>query len=271
MRPCSSWLLVSLLAGCVSFQDPLGPVALDYRIDRPRIAAVRLDPPLPVQGQSVTVDALVLSPVDITGLSLDVCATNSPVPVEANGSPTCFDNPDLVTFIADELPSRWDVPVIGADCEEDVASEDTGGVVELDCTSEVPLRVQAFSEDEVAGAILSMETPRQGNPPDLTLWDVDRSLEIEGRFEGGEQLSLVYRIDWDGPLRFRWYVDDGELHYTGRTATTWFEGGRHTTRNQLTIPRRYEGPLRIVVVAVDDGDTSLSGHVTWDVTTLEVR
>ncbi|TNE87688.1 MAG: hypothetical protein EP330_17590 [Deltaproteobacteria bacterium] len=252
--------------GCVAFNDPVGPLALDYEIDRVIVAAINVNPTVAVQGETVTIDALVLAPDDVDAVAVDVCGLDEQVPSSLFGV-SCYDNDELITPIAPSIPARWDIPVVGLDCE----SEDTGGLdtawMTPPCTSRVPLRVRAWSEGELGMGALDLELVRRGpdeRRPRLAL--AERELTFEGNARRGQDIGLVYRIDWDGELDFRWYVDAGELHHTGRTATTWLNGIRHTTRNQLAIPSGYVGPLRVVVVA-----NAGPGNMTWDVLTLEVE
>lgn len=259
------WLVFSL--GCVAFTDELGQVALDYEIDRVRVPAIRLDPPIAVQGQPVTVEALILSPWPIEDLSVEACGLDASLPVEIRGF-ECFDNPDLVEAIASELPAIWQVPDVARDCTFDTADGvDTG----LACSSQVPLLVTARSEHDVGMGSLSVRLVRDGPDDVRALHDSDREFFFLGHPASGEDIALVYRIDWDGDLEYRWYVDDGVLQHTGRTATTWLQGERHTTRNELAIPEDYTGPLRVVVVTVDNSSAALSGNVTWDVLIVDVQ
>lgn len=261
----ASPLALLCLASCASFGDEVGAISLDYRIDRPVVAAIRLTPPDPIQGETVTIDALVLSPDPVQTASVDVCGLDEVLPSELYGV-DCFQNPDLITPLASALPARWDIPVLGAAC----GNTDTGGLdtaSEDACASRVPLRIRAWTEEEQAAGALEVELPRtRAAGPRPRLSRSPSSLTFEGSATRGADIGLVYRIDWDGELDFRWYVDKGELHHTGRTATTWRSGDRHTTRNQLTIPVGWVGPLRVVVVA-----SAGSGNVAWDVLTLEVE
>ena len=55
--------LLALFGGACIYAEPYGAVqALDYHIDRPRVAAVTFDPPWVRPGQPVVIDALVLTP-----------------------------------------------------------------------------------------------------------------------------------------------------------------------------------------------------------------
>lgn len=257
--------------GCVAFTDPVGPIALDYQIDRVLVPAIRLDPPTPIQGLPVSVEALVLAPGSIETVNLDVCGLDTQR-VAQLWDTSCFDNEELIEQLATELPATWQVPMQGSACEADTGMTDTGLTV-YECAARVPLRVTATSQGEIGMGALLVDLLREPpETPPSRLAQAPRTLETEGIAARGEELALIYRVDWDGDLDFRWYVDAGVLHHTGRTATTWLQGDRHTTRNRLEIPTGFVGELRVVVVATAVGDRDpSSGNVAWDVLTLEVQ
>jgi hypothetical protein len=252
-------------ASCVSFGDGVGALALDYRIDRTRVVGINLNPPNPVQGETVTIDALVLGPDPVEAFAVDVCGLNPDLPTELYGI-DCFQNETLITPIAPRIPARWEVPMLGRDCVvADTGGEDTESTDE--CASVVPMRVRAWTTDEVASGAVEVTLERSRAPgPRPRLMRAPRELAYLGEATRGAEIGLTYRVDWEGDLEFSWYVDKGELHHTGRTATTWLNGTRHTTRNQLSIPVGWVGPLRVVVVA-----SAGPGNMAWDILTLEVE
>lgn len=64
-------------------------------------------------------------------------------------------------------------------------------------------------------------------------------------------------------MRFRWYVDAGELLGTGRTGATSSDELRHYAENTLRLPEDAHGSLRVAVVLA-------TGAPVWSVLTLEV-
>ncbi|MCO4743391.1 MAG: hypothetical protein KC912_01295 [Proteobacteria bacterium] len=266
-----TWLGFSL--GCVAFQDEIGQVALDYEIDRVLVPAIRLTPPIAVEGEDVEIEALVLSPWNVDSVSLDICGQNPDLPTELWGA-ECFNNPDLIEPLSLRNPAVWTVPELGRNCIADSAEPvDTG--IPTDCASQIPIRATGVAGEERGMGTVQVRVLRDGPATLPSLNDARRELTFEGNPARGEDIGLVYRVDWDGPVDFRWYVDAGELHHTGRTTTTWLQGDRHTTRNQLAIPSGYVGPLRVVVVVADPDSggwrSPTSGNLAWDILTLEVE
>lgn len=64
-------------------------------------------------------------------------------------------------------------------------------------------------------------------------------------------------------MRFRWYVDAGELLGTGRTGALSSDALRHYAENTLRIPEDTHGSLRVAVVLA-------TNTLFWSVLTLEV-
>ncbi|MEQ1506573.1 MAG: hypothetical protein ABMB14_30370 [Myxococcota bacterium] len=284
-------LPLSLLAwiGC----QATSPEAFDWKIDRTRVPAVSIVPVSPDDPFGPrTVDALVLSPHRVTGITGEVCGLRTDLPVQLYDL-TCYGEPTLIERIGAGVPFRWTPPTMTYPCEPATGysgytegyggygydtgdSADTGGHYAPNwCYSTVPVRVLATSDDDFgSGAAFAVIAP-PGTPygwgPVRDPATADPRLEwVDGEVRAGGQVRLRFSVtgafSGDGVLYedLRWYVDDGELLGTGRTRQTGFtDDGRPYGDNRLRIPEDYHGALRAAVVL---GTSPL----VWTVTTLEV-
>jgi hypothetical protein len=292
--------------GCFRWPDQVAYLALDYTIDRPRVVAIKLDPPVLAHGLPVRIEALMLAPegFEVVETEVTTCGFRDDLLVEVWGG-ECFDEPELVTLVGTEVPLTWDPPDLsGIACPVDSgdtaipwqdtggdtdprdtdADTDTGGVPwvpawdEGSCTSYAPLLVGFVGKKERAyGTVTAMVRAApyvDGEELPTPIDALPRSLEATGDVVAGGEIGLEFRIDaepdWAG---YRWYVDDGELLGTGRTATQEIDGATYVTRNTLRIPEDFHGPLRVVVVvaSMTGWDKRHTGDVTWSELTLEVR
>ncbi len=288
-------MLPLLLAGCLQApddwldQDLWTP--LDYTLDRPRVLAVRLDPPAVVHGLPTTVEALALGPSAPRGASAAICGLRTDVRVTV-ATVDCFSNTALVAPVADALPATWSPPDLSGLATERTATVfagDSGGApnwwAALDASgyppgvSLVPLMVTAdFPSGPAYGSLLvpvvhAPFTAGDAVPPSVA--DRGRTLTWEGEARPGGTVTLQFAYQGRPHAGgFHWYVDAGTLLRTGRTAVlTERDDGWTETENVLEIPDSWSGPLRVVVVVVGvEGATSdtLVGDTTWEILTLPV-
>lgn len=268
--------LVAGLAGCLQspWADAIIYQSLDYRIDRPRILAINAIPPLFEGGRPVELEAFALGPKGETTKEAlwKTCGLDEDQWISLY-SLDCFREEDRVQEIAKGNPTVWTPPVLDFPCDQDAFNE---------CVSAVPVVLELEMEEQLVrgsfeARILGPDAAIQTNVP-LTLSAADLELTV-GSITGNE-VDLIARIglgvDFD-PV-FRWYVDDGTLLETGRTAA--MEGDLFHTRseNRWILPDR-GGPWRVaVVVSAFDGlyskdqedSTVFSGpNMAWDLIVVE--
>lgn len=277
------------------FPSETATLALDYVIDRPIVAAIRVDPPTLMHGHPSTIDALVLAPPgdEVNVHTVDVCGLSDEIIVSVDAD-DCFNEPSLITRVADSVPAVWDPPDLShLDCPDfgyvpyypdDTGGYDTGDTGDTGprwnvgaCASVVPLRVAG---DGPTGpffgrvyAWLRVEPYTEGEyvPPSYssvaTSFTADRAPQA-----GGEvvlELRVAGRVDNEG---FRWWIDGGELVGTGRTIVQYLDGDQQITRNTLRIPDDWHGPLRVFVVAEskDSDSVPYTADMLWEQLTLDV-
>jgi hypothetical protein len=263
--------------GCLSFPSQQAAMALDYVIDRPRVVAIRITPPLLVHGTPVTVDALVLAPGEAHVVSADICGLGRDLPTVVTED-ACFRQPELAEHLADQVPFTWDPPDLSTViCPERI---DTGGPYSSDtawygCASLVPLMITAKQGEDLAyGRVDAMLPVGNHGAIPAGIDAAPHTLDVAGEQVAGGEVQLTYTIDAQPDQNgFRWYVDGGVLLGTGRTAMATWDGTTAVTRNTLQIPDDWHGPLRVAVVTVasDAFELGHPGDVTWSVITLDIR
>jgi hypothetical protein len=286
-------VLPLLLAGCLQVPDDWLDQALwtplDYTLDRPRVLAVRLSPPVAVHGLPTTVDALALGPSEPRRIDAAICGLRMDTRVTV-ATVDCFAVDDLVDDVATDLPRLWDPPDLSGIVQETTATalddDDSGTWWEsLDNrlyppgASLVPLLITArFPSSPAFGSLLLPVVHAPYAAGDAVPPSADtrgRSLTALGDAVPGGEVELTFafagRPHSEG---YHWYVDAGVLRRTGRTAVEVERSDGWTeTTNLLEIPREWRGPLRVVVVvATAEGAASatLAGDVTWEILTLDV-
>jgi hypothetical protein len=268
----STWSLA-----CLRFPNEQAYIALDYQLDRPRVAAIRVSPPVLAHGLPVTIDALILGPGEPSDEHVAICGLRTDLPTYV-GEEQCFRQPELVDDIGDGLPIGWEPPDLATvTCPEDTGNTpDTGWTWGI-CASVVPLLVSAKVADEpVFGRVdawLRVRGYNDGEPVPPSFADLPHSLTVSGEPRAGGEVELTASIDGDvDEYGFRWWVDAGELVGTGRTAVHELDGDSRVTHNTLRIPDDFHGSLRVAVVEQSlRGETdALVGDQSWDVITLEV-
>ncbi|MCA9489251.1 MAG: hypothetical protein KC621_04995 [Myxococcales bacterium] len=232
--------------------------ALDYRIDRTIIPAMRMTPRVAPGGVERIFEALVLAPRPAGVPRWEVCGLYEGR--IARIGDLCFEEASLVTVIGEGATISWVPPPIDVDCT--FAHSGVG----RECLSSFPVRAIASGPDGVGRAILPLTVV----PDDGAVWELPgpvpvRIEVVEGTPAPGAEVLLQATTrgdDRDQP--FRWYVDDGLLLGTGRTEPWTVGAGLVTARNRLRIPEGYEGDLRVAVVVEQEGEMS------WVVSTLVV-
>jgi hypothetical protein len=284
------WLL---LLGCTPAPDdwiePSISAALDYRVDRTRVAAIRLDPPIQQSGGEVVVDALVLSPGPVAVRAVEGCGLRTDGPARVIGA-ACFSTPDLVFPIATRLPATWRAPDLSAapgfvGCPRPPEGEPPW-LEPNACQSVFPILVTADGDDDLGLGVVDvrLDVGREGGVP-RPLHDQEIALEaevlgdtVELRFTWTPDAPLfddVTDLDTNLSLSARWLVDDGVLAGTGRTTVTRGSDGVWWTENALHIPDGYEGPLRVAAIfdlyAEDPNfPAAVWSDAAWRVATVEV-
>lgn len=269
--PLAALLTGSL--GCVIFpwEEAVIYQALDYTIDHPRLLAVDVDPPLLAGGQPVRLDALFLSPGGDTptSVSWSTCGLRTDIWVYLY-SLECFSVEEEILPLGEGLPATWTPPVL--DIPTDTA---WGGN-----SSFLPFLLEArFGDEVVRGtfhASLYGSVKDYGGGVPTSFHDMPLTVTA-GPVEDG-QVALEAVLGDDQPnATFRWYVDDGQLLDTGRTAVQERTGTAVVGRNRWVVPEE-PGSYRVAVVvsALDSGapwgkppdtdqagDTGHHGPDTW--------
>jgi hypothetical protein len=299
MRPAQVAALPTLLfsIGCMVDISERSGYALDYHIDRPRVLAVAVDPPVLVHGRPSTVHTLALAPANVApdAISVDVCGLQTDQLVSVFEL-DCFHQDELVTHLGDGADVTWEPPDLsevacpdpdtamepdsggGEDPPDPAPDPDTDVPPQFDyrCGSDVPLMVTASFGDELAFASLRTQVRlrkyEEGEYVPPGRYAAERTLTFTGEAVAGGEVELTFTLEAEAN-RFSWFVDAGELVGTGWTANMDpdYENSRALTRNTLRIPDDFHGPLRVVAVAVDDGFAwGVAGDSAWSVITLEV-
>lgn len=274
-----TWLLWSQLSCDLGYLERQEAIALDYRIDRPRILAVDLDPPHVWPGTPTEITALGLAPGQevLDRVQVDLCTLGDAFPTLLTNL-ECHNVPEYVQVLG-TTPLTWTPPHRdGFDCDR--MAHDWRSDAHRDCASEVPLLLSATTRGgERALATLDIILPFDDalpylDPPSQARFE-GLTLSVDGSPTAGGTLELTAQVTFDSPSRVNfpdatWFVDAGELEHTGRTR--WEEVGPpgsdalptadsgvalpvdHTTHNRLRIPGDWHGPLRIVLVIVDGYD-----------------
>lgn len=244
------------LAGCVTSEYA---VALDYRIDRTVVAAMRVTPRVAPGGVPRTFEALVLSPRPVERRRWATCGYT--VGVAAEVWTSCYEEPSLVEELGEGATLTWTPPSIGVEgCDQGHTGLGDG------CWSTFPLRLTAEDAEGAGSAVIPLAVLADGEEA----WDLPGPVPltvavVEGEPRAGAEILLeAHTLGRDLGQEFRWYVDGGELLGTGRTLPWTVEDGVTTSHNRLRIPADWEGPLRVAVVVDQDGEES------WTLETLEV-
>jgi hypothetical protein len=307
-------LLLASVAGCtVSLRDEvpeiLGHDVLDVLLDRPRVLAVRMTPPVARQGEPVTIDALGLGPDGDLPWRVEAGGWDLDLPLRG-GMVDAFRLPELVRPLGDDLPLQvdapsWQEPEGDTPCTDrsqwtDVMlpSGETQRKPGIPCTSQVAVRLTLGEADDAATAIVGFPVALFGwdDVPVQPLGGHVNDLDVPETAAPGDEVPLAWTVGLpedvqvsDSPVR--WYVDRGELVRTGVTGARFevqWEGlaraepGEAPRRglvliaeNVLRLPLDVEGPVRVVAVLVAQRTgprttLDLGSDMTWAVRTIEV-
>ena len=207
-----SALLLLMLGGCgFDLPDP-AKLSLDYHIDRPRVVAMRIDPPVLQPGIRSEIEVLYLDPDrdEPDDMRWELCGLRDDVWV-VNFGLDCFGQSELVTEIGCGNPITWSPEPSDAPCD----SPPCGHYLPLLLTTEVDedvfwsaSMVQIYGEEVATAEDLARPSLREEGVELSHEWMSDGHVElkavVDARFE---------------VFSWRWYVDDGVLLKTGRTAT----------------------------------------------------
>jgi hypothetical protein len=282
--------------GCMVFpwEDDIIIQALDYRIDRPRLLALAVNPPVMRAGQEVSMEALVLAPGGLQASegSWKTCGLNQGGWTSIWGL-ECFAEDADVSSIAEGTPTTWVPPRSGLECEEGGYGYDDYWYYWKDCAHSLPFLYEVELGGETVrgtfGGYLSDDPLEPRNLP-TSLREIPLELTV-GEPVDGEVLLEAWLGSEQQYARFRWYVDDGTLLDTGRTAVHGTRDGGSWSDNRWVLPEE-PGSYRVVVVMarsdvwgelaapVDSGpkDTAWwndtwaeAADMTWAIVTVEVE
>jgi hypothetical protein len=259
------------LTGCgFDFPDS-AKLSLDYHIDRPRLVALRVHPPVLQPDTPVTLETLYLDPMsnEPRDLRWEICGLRDDVWV-VNFGLDCFGQPELVTRIGTGNPITWSPEPSDAFCEE----ETCGHFLPLLVTAEVG------GEDYWASSMVEIYGEEVWTAEELerpTLRDQGVALRARQLADGRYTLEASVDARFE-QLNWRWYVDDGTLYKTGRTATQgereaslWEmeeergKDARRWTDNVWELPQESGSYRAVVVVSGRLGDPqSEKKEDDWD-------
>ena len=173
MRHLPLALLPLLVGGCWGDTSYTAYKALDYHVDRPRVAAVSVHPERPNPLEDVTIDALVLVPLDASEDStvVDTCGVTTEYPT-IQWDATCFLDEDAVETIDEVVPAAWvspdysDLPCLDTWWSTEVEF-DTADTAAPSCHASVPFRVTSRdSKGRVGAGLMFRELSlREGRAP----------------------------------------------------------------------------------------------------------
>lgn len=245
MRLRTAILVMALAAlACDSLYDD-GTVqrALDYRLDRPRLLAISVTPTILQAGVEAHLEALMLGPGEAEGGEAvwKTCGLDVDQYVDI-WDLSCFSDDLDVSTLASGIDTTW-TPAQPPGCD------DTG----WGCESTLPFLVEVTQGEEIvrgtffstiqrSDAALSAAPSWRELPVTLTATEpADGEVLLTATV--GEALSSAI---------FRWYVDDGTLLDTGRTALQGSTGEASFSTNRWVLPKG-EGSWRaVVVISADD-------------------
>ena len=201
-----------LLSGCgFDFGNP-AKLSMDYQIDRPRLVALSVTPPVLQPGTNASFEALYIDSqgAEPRTIHWETCGLRDDVWV-INYGLDCFAQSDLVTELGDGNPIDWSPPPSEADCDTEYCGHYVPLLVTADVGGEA---IHASTMIEVYGSEF-WDAQQLAQP---TLHESGVQLRAETNADG--RVSLVASVDARfGQLSWRWYVDGGVLYKTGRTAT----------------------------------------------------
>ena len=279
-------LFFSLLLGCGFELSGPAKLALDYRIDQPRMVAISVNPPVLQPNTPVTLETLILTPdgFETSSVRWEVCGLRDDTWVQDWGLDCFTSNPEMISLLAEENPAQWAPEESDAPCEDSL------------CAHSLPLLATAKinGEDYRSVAFVSILGDEVLSEEELALPTLrDLGIKITKTPNGKGSIYLEASVDGHvQDLEWRWYVDNGTLIKTGRTITQGmhkesspWEGGDLPqnravwwTDNLWELPKE-PGRYRAVVVASgwympgsepnkdgndwDDDESTISDEFYW--------
>ena len=276
-------LLTSCFRGFISGQAKYQ--ATEYIIDTPRIVALKTSAIEMVGGEPIIFDALLLAPeeTEISDWKISACGLGNETTTFIWDF-ACFEDQEAISVLgqADTLPLSVAIPELPEinNCKEEDEQGEDDEEFSQDCYHYLPIRFEAMADNTpvFAAGFLNwyptLEFERTQNN-----YDIPMGISAPQAARGGEQVALsFYMIPRPGAhnmaySNFHWYIDAGELLYTGITATTDiiapspdFPQGKITSENELIIPEDYRGTLRIWVVVHQSWSEGLDMNwARWDI------
>jgi hypothetical protein len=206
-------LFFSLLLGCGFELSGPAKIALDYRIDQPRMVAMSVNPPVLQPNTPVTLETLILTPngLEATSVRWEVCGLRDDTWVQDWGLDCFTSNPDSITVLTEGNPGEWSPEASNAPCDR------------TPCSHSLPLlaTAQIDGEDYRSVAYVSILGSEVVSEEGLALPTLrDLGVKLTKKPLGNGSLYLEASVDSQvQDLAWRWYVDDGVLIKTGRTST----------------------------------------------------
>jgi len=256
-------LILLALLGCSNFAEDLSDpdvfLSQDYALDRPRVLAMRFNPPTLYDGEQVQIEALVVG--DAGEVQVEVCGLREDIPV-AHAEAACFFNESLVKPIADQVPALWQLPSYeGVDGYAACYAQQSEFSLPVACFATAPVRVRVEGQDDHGGSdvdaafipavirvgLWAREDIRRLTDRTATLVTSNPAPSV-----GDEvQLDFSYRLPTTAGgmpegLFVRWYTTGGTLLNTGITYPTMNLGTRETN-NVLRLDNVEPGPLTVIV------------------------
>ena len=279
-----SWLF--LFTGCFAgfLTDYLSYQALHYEITEPRVLAIRTDPLYLLSGDSVEIDALIVTPKEdeIRSHRISVCGLGHATQTSI-WNLSCFEDESEVSLLGvGMLPMHIQIPEIPEiNCRDgyeslsptDSAVLEDSGLLYMQqsepCSHQLPLLIESNIVEDID---TKKEQERRIFGGDYATWygtsPENNNIPIARRhhellYETIAIAGDVIEIQWviQGKLpeaSFHWYVDSGMFLNTGLTSGSFVspeEGidtldvGRTIAKNALEIDANFEGTLRFWVVA----------------------
>lgn len=249
LRPRPAALILGVL-GCLRLpsDDAAYRQALDYHLDRPRLLGLAITPTALTEGVEASFEALILGPPGVEagqvrwrscGLELDSAVNIWDL--------SCFSDDLEVVDLGAGNPMSWTPPT-------PPGCEDTGY-----CYSSFPFLMEAeIGGEELRGAFFASVSPADQVIASAISWRT-LPLTITASEQTDGQITLEAWMGLEAQQQtFRWYVDDGTLLDTARTAIQGERDGGVYSTNRWVVPEE-NGSFRVVVVV-----SSYEGFDGWD-------
>jgi len=254
LRTAIAAMALAALACDGLYDDGTVQRALDYKLDRPRLLAIAVTPTVLQAGVEAHLETLVLGPGDAEGgeATWKTCGLDVERSVSIYDL-SCFSDDLDVSVLASGADTTWTPP-------EPPACEDTG----WGCSgSFLPFLVEVQQGDEtVRGTFFASISASASSVSPLASWR-DLPLTLTASEPEGGEVTLTATLGKAlQSAVFRWYVDDGTLLDTGRTAIQASMDDSSVSTNRWVLPEG-AGPWRAVVVVSADEAWGGADTATW--------